>query len=107
MPQFKGNISVNEASLFIIDKCKTKPCKSLIEFKDFINNKDQVYYKDKILQLKLFFWRYHNPNTASPKIYSSCVPNGTCVFQLDHLLRERKVNGHSSIREFDQYIVNP
>ena len=37
----------------------------------------------------------------------SCVPNGTCGFQMEHLLRERKEHGHSRIKEFDQYIYNP
>jgi len=86
----KGNILVNEKSKFIIDKYKTKPSKSLKEFIDFHKNKDQLHYKDKLLKLKLFFWRFHNPIKADPKIYSSCVPNGTCGFQMEHLLREKK-----------------
>jgi len=101
------NISVIEASKFIIDKYKTKPCKSLKEFIDFLKNKDKVHYKDKLLKLKLFFWRYHNPIKTDPKIYLSCVPNGTCGFQMEHLLRERKEHSHSRIKEFDQYIYNP
>ena len=96
---------MNEKSKFIIDKYKTKPCKSLKEFKDFLTNKDQIQYEDKLLKLELFFWRYHN--TDDPKIYLSCVPNGTCGFQMEHLLRERKEHSHSRIKEFDQYIFNP
>ena len=71
---------MNEKSKFIIDKYKTKPCKSLKEFIDFLKNKNQLHYKDKLLKLKLFFWRYHNP--TDPKIYLSCVPNGTCGYQI-------------------------
>jgi len=99
------NESVSDSSKFIIDNYRTKPCSNLKEFKDFINNKDQVYYKDKLLQIKLNFWKLHN--TANSKIYLSCVPNGTCGFQLEHLLRERKEHGHSTIKEFDQYFNSP
>jgi len=85
MPHVKGNILVNEKSKFIIDKYKTKPCKSLKEFIVFLKNKDQqLHYKDKLLKLKLFFSRCYNPNGADPKIYLSCVPNGTCGFQMEH-----------------------
>ena len=64
-----------------------------------------MHYNNKLLKLKLFFWRYHN--TADPKIYLSCVPKGTCGYQMEHLLRERKEHSHSRIKEFDQYIFNP
>ena len=97
--------SVSDSSKFIIDNYKTKPCLNLGEFKYFLNNKDKLLYKNKLLKIKLNFWRYHN--TAKSNIYLSCVPNGTCGFQLEHLLRERKEHGHSKPKEFDQYITNP
>ena len=56
---------------------------------------------------KLNFWRHHNKKTADPKIYNSCVPNGTCGFQLDFLLRERRQHNQFSGREFDLYINAP
>jgi len=47
--------SVSESSLFIIDKYRAKPCSNLREFKDFINNKDKVYYNYELLQIKLIY----------------------------------------------------
>jgi len=54
MPNRNDNTSVKDSSLIIIDKYKTKPCKSLKDFKNFLKNKDQVHYKEKLLQLKLY-----------------------------------------------------
>jgi len=53
-PHRRDNTSVLDSSLFTIDTYTTKPFSNLKEFKDFINNKDKMFYKDKFLQIKFF-----------------------------------------------------
>jgi len=101
----RNKISVTDEVLFIINNYKTKSCYNLKELKDFINNKNKVNYKNNILLIKINYWRYHNLETAKHNIYESFVPNGTCGFQLEHLLPEKKELSKSTATEFNQYIT--
>jgi len=93
--------------IIIINNYEAKTCSNFKEFNNFINNKDKVYYKEKLLQIKLNFWWYHNTETVKHNIFESYVPNGTCGFQLERLLREKREYSKPNAKEFDLYINNP
>ena len=79
----------------IIMKFQKSNCQNISDFRKFIN--DNEY--------KLNFWRYYKPEKKEHySIYNSCVPNGTCGFQLDFLIRERVQHGQVIPKDKNVYI---
>ena len=81
----------------------TPKCLQIIDkFKQFIQDNPNSTIIDFIRpnKIELHFWRYY---TKDSQCYKSCVPNGTCGFQLDFLLHERETQQDSAVQR-DFYI---
>jgi len=78
----------------IITKYENENCKSIKEFRHFIDENI----------LNIYIYRYHNKKAFDhAKKFNSCVNNGTSGFQLlDYLLHERIVDKiHTSAKSKD------
>ena len=81
----------------------TRKCLNIIDkFKQFFEENPNKTIIDfiKLNKTELHFWRHH---TKDQLCYDSCVPNGTCGFQLDFLLHER-LSQQDNTLERDYYI---
>ena len=87
-----------DSALNIINNYKNAPCQNLNDFKKFLKeNKCRIHFYRSVNKKSIKF----------NKIYSSCVPNGTCGFQLHHLLRERTLYNQNTSKDRDRYINLP